>query len=467
MAWFFSVPALAKVLIIFTLVLVLNRTGLHLGLSLILGALGMSLWFEQGFLHSLQIILQGGVNLECFFLIIVIFEILSLTLLMSHTGMMNQMIRNVRSILPSRRMALATLPAMIGLLPMPGGAAVSAPMVDAADEDRKIDPLDKTTINYWFRHSWEYWWPLYPGIILASEISGLSLGQIAMVQMPLTLFSVGFGAFFLLRPLKLGPRKKRPQGNLLQLVTSFLPILILFFLWLILGKAIKYWFPVDAGTDSLVGRVITSKYFPMMIGLVGAILWVQFTGKPGKKAWKDIITKKRSYLLLVVVFGVKVFSAALESDVGPVNTTPPLSGVSASVAAASSVATEPETTRVVDLIRANLDTLEIPDILVIVIMPFISGIVTGLAFGFVGASFPIVMSLLGEGSSTAQVMSYVVLAFGFGYMGMMLSPVHVCFVVTNEYFKTRMLQSYRKLIGPTLGVLLGAIIMSFIAMRFG
>lgn len=37
----------------------------------------------------------------------------------------------------------------------------------------------------------------------------------------------------------------------------------------------------------------------------------------------------------------------------------------------------------------------------------------------------------------------LVLAYGFGYMGMMLSPVHLCFLVTREYFGARMLDVYR------------------------
>ena len=40
------------------------------------------------------------------------------------------------------------------------------------------------------------------------------------------------------------------------------------------------------------------------------------------------------------------------------------------------------------------------------------------------------------------------LAFGFGYMGMMLSPVHVCLIVTNEHFQTRLPHSLRGLLAP-------------------
>jgi len=39
---------------------------------------------------------------------------------------------------------------------------------------------------------------------------------------------------------------------------------------------------------------------------------------------------------------------------------------------------------------------------------------------------------------------------------MMLSPVHVCFIVTNEYFKTQLIKSMVGLLKPASVVLLGA-----------
>ncbi|MBN1902880.1 DUF401 family protein [Candidatus Sumerlaeota bacterium] len=425
---FLNAPALLKVIITFTFVLALNRFGLHLGLSLLVCAFSMLLWFGNALGESLQIVFNGAFNKECLLLLIVVFQILALTLLMTRTGMMQQMISSVKSIVPSRRMAMAMLPAMIGILPMPGGAAVSAPMVDAADEDNHLEPLQKTVINYWFRHSWEYWLPLYPGVLLVAEISGLSLKTIALLHVPFTFVSLISGVFFLLLPLKLGPQKgKKSHRQYKELIQSLSPILILLVLWLILGSVLKK---------------LNSKYIPMILALVGAFIWLQIWKKPDRKTWFDVLRSKKNWLILVVVIGVKVFSTALESRT-------------------------PGGDKIVNLIRENLDNLHIPSILVLMIMPFISGIVTGLAYGFVGASFPIVMSLVGENPSASQVMSYVVIAYGFGYIGMMMSPVHVCFVVTNEYFKTRITQAYRKLWGPMLAVLVASVIIGFIVARAG
>ena len=40
---------------------------------------------------------------------------------------------------------------------------------------------------------------------------------------------------------------------------------------------------------------------------------------------------------------------------------------------------------------------------------------------------------------------------------MMLSPVHLCFLVTKDYFKAGLLQSYRYVILPVLTVMLAAV----------
>jgi len=423
-----SIPALIKVLLIFTLVLVLNRLWLQLGLALILGTMAMGLWFGNGATGSLLIILKGVSDSECILLIVAIYHILTLTQLMNLTGQMHRMINSVRALAPSRRMALAILPAMIGFISMPGGAAVSAPMVEAADEGKSLDPTQKTAINYWFRHVWEFWWPLYPGTLLAYEMSGLTAWQFATVQMPLSLFSLVFGTIFLLLPLRLGQRKTHPTGKISNLVISMFPIILLIGVWVAAG--------------AITSRLTHSNYLPLLIGIWAAMIWVHFTGGVDKKTWMDILKNKKNLLILVVIAGVKVFSRMLGTPV-------------------------PGGEKIVDLLGENLKTLHIPELLIVMLIPFISGIVTGLGVGFVGSSFPIVLSLAAKNPAVTHIMSYVVLGYGFGYVGMMLSPVHVCFVLSNEYFNTSIMRAYKKILLPAAGILCAAGFLSYLASHLG
>jgi hypothetical protein len=50
-------------------------------------------------------------------------------------------------------------------------------------------------------------------------------------------------------------------------------------------------------------------------------------------------------------------------------------------------------------------------------------------------------------------LSSAALAFTFGFMGMMLSPVHLCFLVTKDYYRASLIKSYRYLVAPVFSVM--------------
>jgi hypothetical protein len=106
-------------------------------------------------------------------------------------------------------------------------------------------------------------------------------------------------------------------------------------------------------------------------------------------------------------------------------------------------------------IRDELVQYNIPPMVAILLLPFISGFVTGIALGFVGASFPLVVPLL-AGKTGLDFMAHAGLAYTFGYMGMMMSPVHLCFLVTKDFFSASLFKSYRYIIGPVVLTLIGA-----------
>jgi len=109
-------------------------------------------------------------------------------------------------------------------------------------------------------------------------------------------------------------------------------------------------------------------------------------------------------------------------------------------------------------IRNELMTHGIPIIMVILIMPFLSGLVTGIAIGFVGTSFPLIIPMFPT-THLITYLSWAALAYTFGYMGMMLSPVHLCFLVTKDYFKAGLARSYRYLFLPVLTVMVTALLL--------
>ena len=81
----------------------------------------------------------------------------------------------------------------------------------------------------------------------------------------------------------------------------------------------------------------------------------------------------------------------------------------------------------------------------------LAGLVTGIAIGFAGPAFPLVLGLAAVDPHLTQI-SALALAFSMGYAGMMLSPVHLCYVLTRRYFISGLFPSYVYILPCTLVV---------------
>jgi hypothetical protein len=99
----------------------------------------------------------------------------------------------------------------------------------------------------------------------------------------------------------------------------------------------------------------------------------------------------------------------------------------------------------------------IPPVVAVALLPFVAGLVTGIALGFTGTAFPLVVGLLHAEGSGLTPLATLFLAYGFGYMGMMLSPVHLCLLVTRDYYGSRLTAVYRWLWPCAFSVLVFAI----------
>ncbi len=105
----------------------------------------------------------------------------------------------LRRLLRSRRLSLAGLPAMMGLMPTPGGIMLSAPIVRKAAAEYGMPPARAAVVNYWFRHVWEFSFPLFPSLPLMAAMLGAEVGAVIAHTSYISLVALLFGGFFLLR----------------------------------------------------------------------------------------------------------------------------------------------------------------------------------------------------------------------------------------------------------------------------
>ncbi|MBN1504915.1 MAG: DUF401 family protein, partial [Candidatus Eisenbacteria bacterium] len=114
---------------------------------------------------------------------------------------------------------------------------------------------------------------------------------------------------------------------------------------------------------------------------------------------------------------------------------------------------------VVSVFPSILGALHIPSVLVIFFIPMIVGLLTGITQAFVGVAYPVVMPFISAADSPLDAAT---LAFAGGFLGVLLSPVHLCLILTYQFFKARLGGVYRLMIFPVVFV---AVVAFVIALR--
>ncbi|MFH0806876.1 MAG: DUF401 family protein [Elusimicrobiota bacterium] len=109
-----------------------------------------------------------------------------------------------------------------------------------------------------------------------------------------------------------------------------------------------------------------------------------------------------------------------------------------------------EDTGVIVQMSREFISWKIPILLLLFLLPFITGFITGITQAFVAISFPLLINYL---SADNNLLTW---AYVSGYMGVLLSPVHVCLVLTKEYFGASWKDVYKILIIPCLFMLAAA-----------
>ena len=92
-------------------------------------------------------------------------------------------------------------------------------------------------------------------------------------------------------------------------------------------------------------------------------------------------------------------------------------------------------------------------------IPFLLGLLTGVNHAFVGISFPILLPIFGWPHPD---MVLVMFAYVSGFVGILLSPAHLCLILTVDFYKANLKDVYKILIWPCLVVF----IVSFLVLFF-
>jgi len=384
-----------KISIVFALILILLRKKVNIGYVLLAASGVLALLYLMPPLSIASAVRDAFLDKVTIKLALALTLIRAFELILREKDVLSDMMTASRQLLRRKKAVVVSMPVLIGLLPSVGGAYFSAPMVEESAKDMNMSQEEKAFVNYWFRHPWEYVLPLYPGILLASAISNIELRSLIIANMPYAVFVVITGFMF---SMKGGAGRFSEAGSVSRRgLFSFIPILIVLALVVFFGIELHY---------------------ALLLIVPALFIFYGFRLKDIKRAVKHGLALD----VIMLIAGIMIFKEIMEASGAVKN------------------------------LSEFLRVKGIPATPLLFLLPFVSGLLTGLTVGFVGSTFPLILSIAGEAS--AGIISF---AFASGFSGVLLSPVHICLVLTREYFKADMWGVYKKIIPAASIVFLVAI----------
>ncbi len=397
---------LLKIGIVFFIVLILTFKRVNLWIALLAGTFLLGLLFRLPFQSIVKDLFISIVDRGTLLLLGAFVSILLFSTLLKETGRMEEILDAFRGIFKDIRVVIALLPAMIGLMPIMGGALISAPMVVEGSDELKLSPERRTFINYWFRHVWQYTLPTYPSLILAASLIKIPVRNLGWMNLPLTLTAVVSGIFFGFWGVSKSTRNKNLSNttSVLRLFYNLCPLLF--------------------GLILVVGFQVELAYaFGLVI--LGMVIFYKISRPVVLKGLKESLNVE----LLLTVAIVMGFKKVLES--------------SGAVHSVSSV----------------LLSSEVPLWLIAIWVPFLVGLVTGVTIAPIAISFPVLIPLF---QNDPHFLNYMVLAFASGISGDLLSPFHLCLILTKDYFRADLKGVYRFVWMPTVSIVVVALVITFL-----
>ncbi len=402
-----KLPQLLPLVIAVVFLVILLAFKVKLGLSLFISSGVLLVFSGNGPVELVEIVRRTVTDGQFLEIIGIILLINLLEELLRKTNYFDRAFQVLQGTVKNRVKITALFPALFGLIPAFGGAKFSASLVDLAAQDLAIDRTEKSLLNYWFRHVWEFCSPLFPGVILAIYLSGVETGKYILLMLPSTILFIVLGTVFFLRPVNVrnqaaaGAAPVGGQGQEEQR-RGF---------WCVFLRLFRIVWPILA----IVFVVVVFKasiLWPLLLTVV--VLFAQ--APKGEGFVRELFRKAWSLSTLGMVFWVYLFKTTFEW------------------------------TGITQEIPVLMAAARIPSSVLLIVFPFTMGLLTAMPSAFVGITYPVLLPIFNHGGLLH--LGAVMLAYVAGHIGTMLSPLHLCFVLTVEHFQTEILPFWTRLLSP-------------------
>ncbi len=309
---------------------------------------------------------------------------------MEFGGLMDDLVNNLRL---KRRSLMAFSSAFVGLLPMPGGALLSAPLIERGG--KVVSGKNKTAVNVWYRHVFLLIYPL--GMLLATTaMAKINLYTAMLYLLPGFILMLILGYFFLLSNID-NNRNIDRHTDIKKIVLPIVILTIAPLIHFILMMIFPNWL----------------QEIPLLIGVTVSILLSYYFGKLKIKSFKQIVLKMKPWYFALIIVGMFLFLNIFKAS---------------------------ETSRVIAEAAFS-------KIFLIVGVAALLGFTTGRVQVPISILLPIYLAQFGANAMTPLIFAIM---FFSAYQGYIISPVHPCVSVSLAFFRTDLKSFYKSLAIPAL-----------------
>ncbi|MCI6869476.1 MAG: DUF401 family protein [Selenomonadales bacterium] len=401
-----------QLIITVSIILILMSRKYYMGLCMLAG--GIVLWLMRSgdpFLLATSFVSMLH-QTRTYDLIISLYLIMCMEILLRSSGTLANMVNALKKAFSSDKAIIAIMPFFLGVLPSVGGARFSCPIVEESSRQYNASQEDKAAINYWFRHPCELFNPIVPGMIMACSISGVAYSEFLKGTFWICIVWLILGWIMLIQPLKkidtaeivedkaADTSEPEAKTSLVDVFMAIMPIFITFLLVVFLDL------------NASIAMILST-----------SLLYIILLLRKAEISLKDAILGAIDKKMFINIGFILYFVQILE-DTGA------LSDVVAAFQAAP-----------------------LPTPVIIAGITFVVAILTGMSQAYIAIVMPISAALSQSGDMLLLIITMV-----FGLAGLMLTPIHVCFTVTTDYFNAsffKVLYKIMLMIGIILAIFSG------------
>jgi len=409
------VDPLVAVVISFCILGIMLYKRINLGITLNATAILLAL-LALSWQDIPRIVYETSVSLVTISIVVATFGIMWLSQLYKETGFINKLSESLSRIIKNPKIVLSVLPAVIGFLPVAGGALMSAPLVESEGEKLKLKNEKKAYVNMWFRHTIFPVYPLSYVLILTAALTGTTVPDMILRQIPvvIVMIVVGFVIGFWKTPNPKDEENPETNGslnsNLKTFFITFLPILITI---------------IVAVSLDLIGFELSKIGFDVLIATFVGIIVLIVVSKINFQTFVKPLKSWGIYGVTFAAYGAFLLGSVMKAL-----------GIS-------------------EFFKTLVASGAVDSVVLLAVVPGVLGVLTASALGGVSISVPI-LGIIALSSKTTS------LIYMSSYLGYVIAPTHLCLAFTVDYFKCSLGKVYKYMIPSFLITFGTALLIYFI-----